>query len=138
MARTADSKKANGIVDRNKRNQGMNWIWRPTREAIYHRDGDTCLYCRRRAVDGARLTLDHVVPHALGGADKPENLVTACFECNSLRQDLPVTEFAQTLYDRGIDAEAVGQRVTRALATPIDRAEGRRRAKAAGFRGART
>jgi hypothetical protein len=30
-----------------------------------------------------KLTIDHVVPEALGGRDEPENLVTACMPCNS-------------------------------------------------------
>jgi hypothetical protein len=30
-----------------------------------------------------KLTVDHVVPVALGGADEPANLVTACHDCNA-------------------------------------------------------
>jgi hypothetical protein len=49
---------------------------------ILRRDEHTCRYCGGRAPD-VRLTVDHVVPVALGGDDEPTNLVTACTDCNS-------------------------------------------------------
>ncbi len=49
---------------------------------VLHRDGHTCRYCGAAAPD-VRLTVDHVIPHALGGRDDPTNLVTACAACNS-------------------------------------------------------
>jgi hypothetical protein len=48
---------------------------------ILRRDNHACRYCGRRAPD-VQLTVDHVVPVALGGTDEPGNLVTACTECN--------------------------------------------------------
>jgi HNH endonuclease len=82
----------------NGQGQGMNWIRRSTREAIYHRDGDACLYCqRRRHADIFSLSLDHVVPYSKGGADSPENLVTSCLDCNVLRSDRSVADFARLL-----------------------------------------
>ena len=51
-----------------------------TRYEVLTRDNRTCRYCR--ATD-APLTIDHVVPTALGGSDKPDNLVTACRDCNA-------------------------------------------------------
>lgn len=44
------------------------------------RDNFTCRYCR--SSDG-ELTVDHVTPVALGGDDRPENLVSCCKDCNS-------------------------------------------------------
>ena len=42
-----------------------------------------CWYCGARARDGAKLTVDAVMPEALGGSHKdPANLVAACQECN--------------------------------------------------------
>jgi hypothetical protein len=49
---------------------------------IFRRDGHTCRYCGASAPD-VKLTIDHVVPIALGGGDDPDNLVTACAECNA-------------------------------------------------------
>lgn len=57
-------------------------IPRRLRFEILRRDGHTCRYCGAAAPD-AKLTVDHVVPLALGGTDDPTNLVTACAECNS-------------------------------------------------------
>lgn len=49
---------------------------------ILRRDNHACRYCGGTAPD-VKLTVDHVVPVALGGEDVPENLVTACAGCNS-------------------------------------------------------
>lgn len=49
---------------------------------ILRRDRHRCYYCGRTPDDGVKLTVDHVVPVALGGSDDPTNLVTACGECN--------------------------------------------------------
>jgi len=52
------------------------------RYEVIRRDDFTCRYCGARAPD-VELTVDHVVPVALGGGDGPENLVTACADCNA-------------------------------------------------------
>lgn len=52
------------------------------RYEVLRRDNHACRYCGRSAPDVA-LTVDHVVPVALGGSDDPGNLVTACRDCNS-------------------------------------------------------
>lgn len=51
------------------------------RYEVMRRDGHTCRYCGATTAD-AKLTIDHVKPVALGGTDEPENLVTACADCN--------------------------------------------------------
>ncbi|WVZ04959.1 hypothetical protein V8G54_018305 [Vigna mungo] len=50
-----------------------------SRKNILFRDNYTCQYCSSRD----NLTIDHVVPAALGGEWTWENLVTACAKCNS-------------------------------------------------------
>lgn len=52
------------------------------RYEILRRDNHTCRYCGASAPD-VPLRVDHVTPVALGGADTPDNLVTACEPCNS-------------------------------------------------------
>ncbi|MEV0085238.1 HNH endonuclease [Saccharopolyspora sp. NPDC050642] len=52
------------------------------RYEVLRRDGHTCRYCGRTAPE-VTLTVDHVVPVALGGTDEPSNLVAACRDCNS-------------------------------------------------------
>lgn len=59
------------------------------------RDGFTCQYCGGTAPD-VTLTVDHVIPVALGGEDVPENLVAACRDCNagkaSVHPDAPLVQ----------------------------------------------
>ncbi|GAV72695.1 HNH domain-containing protein [Cephalotus follicularis] len=50
-----------------------------SRKNILHRDNYTCQYCSSRE----NLTIDHVLPAALGGEWTWENLVAACAKCNS-------------------------------------------------------
>ncbi|XP_028761226.1 uncharacterized protein LOC114719840 isoform X2 [Neltuma alba] len=50
-----------------------------SRKNILFRDNYTCQYCSSYE----NLTIDHVIPTALGGEWKWENLVTACVKCNS-------------------------------------------------------
>lgn len=57
-------------------------ISRRLRFEILRRDGHACRYCGAMAPD-VKLTIDHVIPVALGGSDEPRNLVTACADCNS-------------------------------------------------------
>jgi hypothetical protein len=54
-------------------------ISRRLRFEILRRDGHRCFYCHDSE---SKLTVDHVVPVALGGTDDPTNLVAACGACN--------------------------------------------------------
>lgn len=49
------------------------------RAAVYERDQHRCRHCG----SADHLTLDHVVPWSLGGADDESNLQTLCRSCNS-------------------------------------------------------
>ncbi|MFZ0963355.1 MAG: HNH endonuclease signature motif containing protein [Terriglobia bacterium] len=56
---------------------------------VFRRDHFRCYYC---GLDGLRdfetwlvLTIDHIHPHAKGGARSMDNLVTACQPCNLLK-----------------------------------------------------
>jgi GNAT superfamily N-acetyltransferase len=49
------------------------------RLAVYERDGFKCKACGK----GSDLTLDHIWPWSLFGADTYENLQTLCKPCNS-------------------------------------------------------
>lgn len=55
---------------------------------ILRRDNHACRYCGRSAPD-VELTIDHVIPVALGGNDEPVNLVTACRDCNGGKSSVP-------------------------------------------------
>lgn len=68
-------------------------VSRRLRFEILRRDDHTCRYCGASAPD-VKLTVDHVMPEALGGSDDPSNLVTACEACNggksSIAPDSPL------------------------------------------------
>ncbi len=53
-----------------------------TNPALFARDQSLCLYCGRE-FQRSLLTRDHVRPVSKGGRDIWENVVTACFHCNS-------------------------------------------------------
>lgn len=75
----------------------MNWIRKEKRLAIYLRDGLACCYCGQGVEDDAKLTLDHLTPHSRGGSNQPDNLVTCCHACNSLRRNHTVNKFVKTV-----------------------------------------
>lgn len=56
---------------------------KPTRSAIYERDGHKCQYCGSTR----KLTIDHIVPKSKGGTDDWDNLVVACSSCNIKKGD---------------------------------------------------
>lgn len=49
-----------------------------TRSRIQYGVAGPCTYCGDEFAD----TIDHVVPMSRGGADAPENVVSACWTCN--------------------------------------------------------
>ena len=53
-----------------------------TNAALFARDQSLCMYCGRHFARQL-LTRDHVVPLSRGGRDTWENVVCACFHCNS-------------------------------------------------------
>jgi hypothetical protein len=55
---------------------------------ILRRDNHACRYCGATA-PGVALHVDHVVPEALGGGSTPDNLVTACADCNHGKSSTP-------------------------------------------------
>ena len=91
--------------------QGSKWIRPVKRLAIYHRDGLSCVYCGATMEEGARLTLDHVVPCELGGDNKESNLVTACLSCNSAKQAKSLAQFLVILADKGVNPEGIAAKI---------------------------
>ncbi len=63
-------------------------VSRSLRFQILRRDNNTCTYCGRKPPE-VKLTIDHVVPEALGGSDDPSNLTTACEDCNGGKSATP-------------------------------------------------
>jgi 5-methylcytosine-specific restriction endonuclease McrA len=61
-------------------------IGKRLRFEIFKRDGFTCQYCGGRP-PAVVLQVDHVIAVSHGGTNEIENLITACFECNSGKSD---------------------------------------------------
>lgn len=55
---------------------------------VLRRDNHACRYCGGVAPNVV-LTVDHVLPVALGGRDEAANLVAACRECNAGKSSVP-------------------------------------------------
>jgi hypothetical protein len=56
---------------------------KPSKSAIYKRDGNKCQYCGSTK----HLTIDHIIPRSKGGGDNWFNLVVACSTCNTKKGD---------------------------------------------------
>jgi hypothetical protein len=106
-----------------RRTQGMNWIRPSKRLAIYLRDGLACGYCHATIEQGARLTLDHLVPYSKGGTNDATNLVTACGRCNSSRGNRTVQTFIVSVaayLNRAGAAPAIAAHIKRCRARTLD------------------
>lgn len=58
---------------------------------VFKRDGFRCTYCGRAGADVV-LHVDHVKARANGGLNDPENLTTACQDCNLGKSATPLHE----------------------------------------------
>ena len=65
------------------------------RAAVLHRDNRKCVYCGKSGQRN-RLELDHAVPKSHGGADRYDNLLTACHDCNHRRGNQPLETWLKT------------------------------------------
>ena len=110
----------------NGQGQGMNWIRKEKRLAIYLRDGLACCYCGEGTEDGAQLTLDHLVPYIKGGLNEASNLITACNRCNASRRERPWTTFVTKVAQyRGIPRSGLVRHIRNTVRRPINVDEAR-------------
>lgn len=90
---------------------------------ILRRDNHTCQYCGEKAPD-VTLHVDHVKPKTLGGTDAPENLVTACKDCNSGKASTILgSEHAQEIATRNIEWETQAQELSARIRGTLERDE---------------
>lgn len=66
---------------------------KPSKALIYRRDEYKCQYCGSYS----QLSIDHVIPKSKGGEDTWENMVVACFPCNSKKGNKTLEESKMTL-----------------------------------------
>ena len=104
------------MINRQKRNQGMNWIRQEKRLAIYLRDGMACMYCGDSIENGAILSLDHIKPHSKGGDNSEKNLICACKKCNSSRGNRTLKSFCESVAEylnHGVDSNEMVKAIRR-------------------------
>lgn len=88
-------------------------VTKRTRYEVLRRDNHACRYCGCMAPD-VKLTIDHVIPKALGGSDDPSNLVTACVDCNAGKSSMQPDH--ALVDDIGADALRWSRAMSRAAA----------------------
>lgn len=78
-------------------------------KVVIERDGPLCVWCSTRLSARHRdATLDHALPYALDGSNRPLNLLLSCGSCNWRRGTMELDHFAKKM-------EKSGFRVQRAL-----------------------
>lgn len=90
---------------RRARAQGGDYDFKVTRAAIRQRDGDACHYCGRtmdfartqRTITAEKATIEHVVPISAAGGHTFENVVLACWGCNSEKRNGDADAFRERL-----------------------------------------
>lgn len=75
---------------------------RKRRKAMIESGNSQCWYCGRTVKLNVgfdykdianQSTIDHLIPLTRGGSNEPENLVLACFSCNSKKRNRTVEEY---------------------------------------------
>jgi len=64
-------------------------ISKSLRFEIFKRDKFACQYCGRQTPQVV-LEIDHIIPVSEGGTDNPNNLITACLDCNRGKGAVPI------------------------------------------------
>lgn len=64
-------------------------VSKKVRFEVFKRDGFQCCYCGKTPPE-VILEADHIDPKSKGGKDDINNLLTACFDCNRGKKDIPL------------------------------------------------
>jgi CRISPR/Cas system Type II protein with McrA/HNH and RuvC-like nuclease domain len=65
-------------------------ITKKLRFEVFKRDGFKCAYCGKSPPQ-VMLEVDHIQPKSKKGKDDINNLITACFDCNRGKKNIPLT-----------------------------------------------
>lgn len=61
-------------------------IGKPLRQRIGQQAGQRCGYCQtQERISGIPLTIEHILPRSLGGANEEDNLWLSCRLCNEAK-----------------------------------------------------
>lgn len=66
---------------------------------VFKRDAFACQYCGRTP-PAVVLECDHITAVSNGGTDEEHNLITACFDCNRGKSDVPLSASIPSLAER--------------------------------------
>lgn len=69
--------------------------------AILNREDHRCFYCLKQISPDA-CELDHVIPTVDRRDNSYRNVVAACHECNTTKQETPARDFCRALYRKGV------------------------------------
>lgn len=84
----------NGIFEKSQINEFSN----DQKKIILERDNYTCLLCGARKVEGALLTVDHIIPQSKGGKADIENGMVLCAGCENRKSNYSLNSFGKKMY----------------------------------------
>ncbi len=90
LTKASDGTLAKAIVRKSQRQIDNVMMWK-----VWRRDQFRCRYCGN---DQVPMTVDHLVVWEEGGPTVPENLITACKQCNKIRGNLAFTKWLEHPY----------------------------------------
>lgn len=73
-------------------------ITKKLRFEVFKRDDFKCAYCGKSPPE-VTLEIDHIHPKSKGGKDDINNYITACFDCNRGKRDIPLDRIPNKLID---------------------------------------
>lgn len=73
-------------------------VSKKVRFEVFKRDGFRCAYCGKTP-PSVVLEVDHIDPKSKGGKDDINNLITACFDCNRGKKDIPLSTITNQMAD---------------------------------------
>ncbi|MEO5360614.1 MAG: HNH endonuclease [Nitrospirota bacterium] len=71
-------------------------ISKKIRFEVFKRDGFACAYCGKTP-PSVTLEVDHIDPKSKGGSNDLNNLITACFDCNRGKRNVPLNKIPAKL-----------------------------------------
>ena len=82
-----------------KRYQGKRRVYtKEERKFIYRKYEGKCALCGKK-ITYKELTLDHIKPIFVGGADELENIQASCYACNQFKSSIRPEDFEQKIID---------------------------------------
>ena len=73
-------------------------VTKKLRFEVFKRDGFKCQYCGK-CPPSITLEVDHINPRSKGGNSDINNLITACFDCNRGKKNIPLQKILSTLQE---------------------------------------